>query len=172
MRAFGLPIHPIGDGTVPDVANWSEFIDHSYTTAEAETVSVWRYGVTSGDVLALLRDTPPRVAAYVVEPGDTLGGIAGRFGTTVDALASTNGIRNPNLISVGMRLVLPSGSSIPAGSGAVAVPAARGAVHIVQPGDSLLAIAYRYNRDVDAIARANGITDRHLIRIGQELVIP
>jgi len=182
LREFGLPIHPIGDGTVPNVAHWNEFIDHSYRAAEAETVSVWRYGVTSADVLALLRDTPPRVAAYVVAPGDTLSGIAARFGTTVNALVTTNGIANPNMIGVGTRLVLPSGSSVPAGTptvtatGSAANSAAGSAtarvVHVVQPGDSLLAIAIRYGRSADAIAGANGITNRHLIRIGQELVIP
>ena len=68
--------------------------------------------------------------------------------------------------------MLPNGSQVSAGSGAVSAPAARGAVHVVQPGDSLLGIAYRYDRSADAIARANGITDQHLIRIGQQLIIP
>jgi LysM repeat protein len=172
LTDFGLPIHPIGDGTVPDTDNWSEFIDRSYTTVNSDVVSVWRYGVTSSDVLALLRDTPPRVTAYVVEPGDTLSAIAARFRTTVPALVRTNGITNANMIGVGTRLVLPNGSQVSASSGAVSAPAARGAVHVVQPGDSLLGIAYRYDRSADAIARANGITNHHLIRIGQQLVIP
>ncbi len=43
---------------------------------------------------------------YVVVPGDTLGGIAARFGTTVSRLAALNGIQNPNLIRAGASLVI------------------------------------------------------------------
>ncbi len=41
---------------------------------------------------------------YTVVRGDTLSGIAGRFGTTVDRLVSLNGIQNKNLIRVGQVL--------------------------------------------------------------------
>ena len=40
----------------------------------------------------------------VVEYGDTLSGIAAQFGTTVERLASANGISNPNLIYAGQVL--------------------------------------------------------------------
>ena len=42
--------------------------------------------------------------SYTVKSGDTLGAIAQAYGTTVNALASANGISNPNLISVGQTL--------------------------------------------------------------------
>jgi LysM repeat protein len=45
-------------------------------------------------------------AAYTVAAGDTLGKIAARCGTTVDALAAINGIKNKNLIRVGQVLYL------------------------------------------------------------------
>ena len=48
---------------------------------------------------------------YVVQAGDTLGAIAARYGTTVAALASLNGLTNPNLIYVGQRLALPGSTS-------------------------------------------------------------
>ena len=52
---------------------------------------------------------------YTVRSGDTLSAIASRYGTTVAKLASTNNIKNPNLIYPGQRLVLPGGpSSAPA----------------------------------------------------------
>ena len=38
---------------------------------------------------------------YTVKAGDTLSGIAAKYGTTYQRLASINGIRNPNLINVG-----------------------------------------------------------------------
>jgi LysM repeat protein len=44
---------------------------------------------------------------YVVQPGDTLGGIAKRFNTTVKAISDLNKITNPNLIRPGQKLTLP-----------------------------------------------------------------
>jgi LysM repeat protein len=44
---------------------------------------------------------------YVVEPGDTLSLIAGRFGVTVDALSQANGITDPNSIRPGQELIIP-----------------------------------------------------------------
>jgi rare lipoprotein A len=41
---------------------------------------------------------------YVVRPGDTLTGISAELGTSVRSLASTNGIPNPNVISVGQKI--------------------------------------------------------------------
>lgn len=44
---------------------------------------------------------------YIVRPGDTLSGIAWRFGTTVWRIANANGIRNINCIYAGQRLIIP-----------------------------------------------------------------
>jgi N-acetylmuramoyl-L-alanine amidase len=49
-------------------------------------------------------------STVVVSLGDTLSGIAARYGTTVMALAAANGIGNPNLVIAGSRLAVPSGS--------------------------------------------------------------
>ena len=45
-------------------------------------------------------------------------------------------------------------------------------VHIVQPGETLSGIAKQYGLSVDALTAANGMADPHLIKIGQELIIP
>jgi putative chitinase len=42
----------------------------------------------------------------------------------------------------------------------------------VQPGDTLSEIAERVGTTTSALARANGIGNSHLVRIGQTLVIP
>lgn len=44
---------------------------------------------------------------YTVRPGDTLSGIALMFGTTVSALVALNGIKDPNLIYPGQRILIP-----------------------------------------------------------------
>ena len=45
---------------------------------------------------------------YTVKSGDTLSGIAQKYGTTVGAIASTNGIKNVNLIYPGQVLTIPT----------------------------------------------------------------
>lgn len=107
-------------------------------------------------------------ATYTVQRGDSVAAIARRYGTTVAAIASANGLANPSYIYVGQRLVIP-------GSGSVAAkPAAPsgGGVYVVQRGDTVASIAYRYGTTIAAIASANGLTNPGLIYVGQRLTIP
>jgi len=46
--------------------------------------------------------------AYTVEDGDTLGSIAGRFGTDIDALVRLNALADPDYLFVGQRLIVPA----------------------------------------------------------------
>ena len=46
---------------------------------------------------------------YTVKPGDTLSGIASKYGTTYQKIAADNGIGNPNLIYPGQKLIIKSG---------------------------------------------------------------
>lgn len=50
---------------------------------------------------------PHSAGAYIVRSGDTLGGIAAAYGTTVTRLVELNGLANANRISVGQRLDVP-----------------------------------------------------------------
>ncbi|MDA1239328.1 MAG: LysM domain-containing protein [Chloroflexi bacterium] len=179
LTDFGRPVHPIGDGTSKAREAWVEFIDRSYV-AEAETVSLWRYGVADRRILELLRDTPPRVTAavYFVQPGDTLGRIAALHNTTVGRLVEANGIANPNLISVGQSIIVP-GTGGAVASGAVAAPAAAPAAapsssrsYRVQRGDTLSQIAARHGVTTAAVVRANRIANPNALLVGQVLVIP
>jgi nucleoid-associated protein YgaU len=50
------------------------------------------------------RPSPPSAAVYTVRSGDTLSGIATRYGTTVSKLAAANGIKDPNRIAAGQTI--------------------------------------------------------------------
>ncbi len=45
-------------------------------------------------------------------------------------------------------------------------------VHMVRYGDTLIGLAEKYETSVEALMKANNLTDSHLIKIGQELLIP
>lgn len=80
-----------------------------------------------GQVLALppaATWAPARPASYTVVPGDTLGGIAARFGTTVAALAAANHVANPDLIFPGQVLVLAAAPPAPQPTAAASDPPA------------------------------------------------
>lgn len=49
----------------------------------------------------------PEEKTYTVQSGDTLSGIAAKYGTTYQKLASYNGIANPNLIYPGQVIKIP-----------------------------------------------------------------
>ncbi|WP_426755992.1 LysM peptidoglycan-binding domain-containing protein [Myxococcus sp. Y35] len=105
--------------------------------------------------------------SYTVKSGDTLSGIAGRYGTTVSALAKANNIANPNLIYAGQRLTIPG-----AGGAAPGRPSSGGGSYTVKSGDTLSGIAGRYGTTVGALAQANNIANPNLIYVGQRLTIP
>lgn len=54
------------------------------------------------------RPTPtPTATVYVVQPGDTLSGIAARFNVTVDDLVESNRIVNADSLQVGQEITIP-----------------------------------------------------------------
>lgn len=93
---------------------------------------------------------------YIVRYGDTLSGIASRYGTTWQNLQRLNGLNNPNWIYPGQRIRV-----------AGTVSAKR--TYTVRYGDTLSGIAYRYGVNVYTLARNNGIRNVNLIYPGQKL---
>ncbi len=168
LSEFGLPIHPIGDGTVGSNDGWPDFLDESFALL-AESVSVWRVGEVAAGVLRLLRDTPPRLPSYVVRPGDALSVLADGWGIDLGELMAANAITDANRIQIGQRLAVP----LPSSRGAhVASWRSGGGSHTIEPGDTLSALAERWGTTVEEIVRLNGIADPSHVWVGQQIVIP
>ncbi|MGE3413095.1 MAG: LysM peptidoglycan-binding domain-containing protein [Dehalococcoidia bacterium] len=166
LASYGLPIHPIGDGTAVASNGWREFVDSSFG-ARADAVSVWRFGVADPAIWPLLGELAPRVGWYVVQPGDTLVAIAEHWGTSVGAIMAANEIANPNVVIAGTRLRMPYGA-VPHVDAASSSEEA----YIVASGDTLWGIAQRFDTSVEALMRVNGLSDAGLLLVGQRLVLP
>jgi LysM repeat protein len=109
----------------------------------------------------------------VVRPGDTLGAIALRYGTTVSELAAANHLANPNLIYAGQRLRIGGSSPSPSTAGTAATaPTTAPQTHIVVAGDTLIGIASRYGTTVSALVTANHLANPNLIYAGERLTVP
>lgn len=109
---------------------------------------------------------------YTVQSGDTLSGIASRFGTSYETLAHLNNISNPNLIHVGQTLRLSNGSSSTttnSASHATNSTSSAAGSYTVHSGDTLSAIAARYGMSWETLARLNNISNPNMIMVGQVL---
>lgn len=122
---------------------------------------------------------------YTVVKGDTVSRIAARTGSSVAAIVAANHLDGRAFIRIGQVLTIPSASSAPAAavttvSATVAtVPTVKTVSaptsvsrYTVAAGDTLSSIASRFGTTVAAVAAANGLDSRGLIRIGQGLDVP
>jgi LysM repeat protein len=114
----------------------------------------------------------PTPITYTVNSGDTLFYIWGLYaeqGVDLCDLMLLNGITDPAFLGEGVTLIIPSAAN-PAPS---ATPVPADAVGIVQyfvcPGDTLDAIAAKFNSLGTDIARRNNITDPTTLQVGQIL---
>lgn len=138
-----------------------------------------RYAGLSAEVKA---DGQPRVyASHRVRRGQTLARIARRYGITVAALKGINGLGQTAEVRVGHVLRVPAGSIRRASPRVVASrsrstrKAAKKAVfvvHKVRRGQTLEAIAQRYNTSVGSLKQVNSIHRRRGLQAGQVLRIP
>lgn len=98
---------------------------------------------------------------YTVKKGDTLYGIASKFGTTVDNIKSINNLTSNNL-SIGQVLKVGSGES--------EAPSTSGNYYTVKSGDSLWSISKKFNTSVAELKELNNLSS-NLLSIGQQLKI-
>ena len=103
-----------------------------------------------------------RLHGYEVQSGDTLWGIARASNCKVEDLRRLNPQISGDVIREGDNLVTPSEVK----------PGSNGSVHVVAKGDTLGAIAKKYNTTVDNLLKLNPqIKDRNRISVGDEIVV-
>jgi len=110
-----------------------------------------------GQKLIVSKKSQDNQTTYKVEKGDTLYGIANKFGVSVDNLKVENNLIN-NTLSIGQILKIPT-------SGENKI------TYTVKKGDTLYSIARTYNTDVFTLKKLNNLNSNNL-SIGQTLILP
>jgi LysM repeat protein len=107
--------------------------------------------------VAVLSGVPQSIAAAII-PTDTPTPTRVPTRTPTPTLTST-----PTSTATSTRTSTPTPT---------VTPTATPFFYLVQPGDTLGAIATRFNVSVEALMAVNGITDPRLVRAGQQLLLP
>lgn len=164
---------------------WQEvqdFIDHIYNS-DAQTLAnetmAGKYGNGEvrkavlgdkwDDVQAIINGKNKKVTntqttrTYTVQAGDTLSGIASKYGTTYQHLAQINGIADPSKIYTGQVIKIDGTTTV---SNTQTTK-----TYTVKSGDTLSGIAAKYGTTVDNLVAKNGIKDKNKIYTGQTLKI-
>lgn len=123
----------------------------------------------------------PSAAIHKVAPGDTVSGIAKKYGTTIAAVLSANGLSGSSIIYPGQSISIGgSGTAAaaapvqaaPVQAAPVAAPAPSSGAHTVAAGDTIGAIAKKYGTTTQAVLNANALVSTSIIYPGQTLAVP
>ena len=117
--------------------------------------------------------TPSGPITYVVEEGDSLASIADQFEVSIDQLIAANNLVDPNNIGVGSQLIIPDPESDLPTETPLPETLVPGTTieYIVKSGDSLLAIAVRFNTTIESISEANDLDPVEVLFVGKKLII-
>ena len=136
---------------------------NSYTVMEIDGNKVLLDGIMSWinrkdiEIIETNATSPVQSSdVHVVQSGETLSGIAAKYNTSYQSLASLNGLTNPNLIYVGQQLKV-KGSVV------------SNRIYTVQVGETLSGIAYKLGVTYQVLAQKNGLSNPNLIYPNQQI---
>jgi LysM repeat protein len=122
-----------------------------------------------GQAVNALNPSPSRLPAASNKPTGALGGSQ----ISASAVPSISSAPAPSTAGpAAAPSAASSPSAKPAASASASAAPLNGGSYTVQAGDTLLAIARKYNTTVQAIADANKMTAGATLRVGQTLIIP
>ena len=141
----------------------------------------WRMSLLTAVVAALCVPTSAAAAfQHVVAPGESLSSVAAADGLSVSQLAAANGLSSDSELIAGSSLAIPpqdsagvagpvSDQATPATAPSAPQTVTTGGGYVVQPGDTLSAIAARYGVSMSALAADNGLDPLGVLLSGTTL---
>jgi membrane-bound lytic murein transglycosylase D len=116
---------------------------------------------------------PKKPKVHVVKSGDTLWGVARKYGVSVPALASANGLSSKAGLVKGARLEIPGSGGSSAGTRTASNDAKETSriTYKVKRGDTLSQIADRFDVSVRELMTWNRLRQASSLRAGQRLVV-
>ena len=108
------------------------------------------------------QEQQPNGPIYIVQEGDTLWGIAARFGVSVDELQEINGITDPGQLRVADQLFIPGLEGV---QGIIVT-------ETVPLGETLRSLSRRYQVPEETLIRLNRLTGPNDLFVGATLILP
>ena len=107
---------------------------------------------------------------HVIEEGDTMYKIAGKYDTTVSEICRLNDMQETDILKIGRKLLVKSkSSSTKQQTSTKPKQTAKGQYHVIEEGDTLYKIAGQYNTRVSELCRLNNMEENDILQIGKSL---
>jgi N-acetylmuramoyl-L-alanine amidase len=114
-------------------------------------------------------------STYRVTAGDTVSGIAGRFGLATASVLALNGLAWKSIIFPGQVLKLTAGGAAAAPvapTPQASAPSSNAGRYTIVRGDTISAIASKFHVSTASVLSANGLSATSIIYPGQSVAIP
>jgi len=112
---------------------------------------------------------PAGEVTYTVVGGDTPGGIAARFGISLDDLLAANDLGLDSVLQIGDTLIVPGVTPEPAPE---VDPVTGNTTYTVVAGDTLGGIAARLGVTLQDVLDASGLGIDSVLSVGQQITVP
>lgn len=134
--------------------------------------SVLAAGAVLGGTLWAGAGAASASTSHVVQPGETLSGIAAANGLSTESLAAWNGLGVDHLVISGSAIAVPAVEEAGSGSSATVATSSSAGTHVVASGETLSSIAAVNGVTVTDLAATNGIAEADVLLSGMSLQIP
>jgi LysM repeat protein len=129
---------------------------------------------TAVAALAVLATEASAAFTHTVVPGETLSSIAAANNLPTQSVAAYNGLSADAQVYVGQNIQIPSEEAVSTATASTGATSAgtSGMLHVIQPGETLSAVAAANGVSPATLAAANGLASDAMLISGQEITVP